>query len=62
VGVGALEVADEDSAQVCPVVDLAAGQVLEPRPRGVAEVERQILDDEEVVCRPARVTRESVVL
>jgi hypothetical protein len=26
--------------------------VLEPRPRGVAEVERQVLDDEEVIRRP----------
>jgi hypothetical protein len=26
-------------------------QVHEPRPRGVAEVERQVLYDEEVVCR-----------
>jgi hypothetical protein len=30
--------------------------------RGVAEVERQILDDEEVVCRSPGVASESVVL
>jgi hypothetical protein len=29
---------------------------------GVAEVEQQVLDDEEVVCRSARMARESVVL
>jgi hypothetical protein len=35
-----LEVADEDPTQVGPVVDLVAWQVLEPRARGIAEVER----------------------
>jgi hypothetical protein len=32
----ALEIADEDSTWVGPVVDLVARQVLEPRARGVA--------------------------
>jgi hypothetical protein len=49
--VRSLEVPDEDSAQVGPVVDLVAWQVLEPRPRRVAEVERQVLDDEEIIRR-----------
>jgi hypothetical protein len=36
--------------------------VLEPCPHGVAEVERQILDDEKVVRRYPSVAGESVVL
>jgi hypothetical protein len=52
--VHALEVADEDLTQVGPVVDLVVQQVLKPRARRVTEVERQVLDDEEVVgCSPA---------
>jgi hypothetical protein len=37
---GSLKVADEDSTQVSPVVNLVPRQVLEPRARGSAEVER----------------------
>jgi hypothetical protein len=58
----ALEVPDEDSTQVGPVVDLVTWQVLEPCPHGVAEVEWQVLDDGEVVCLSPCVTCESVVL
>jgi hypothetical protein len=36
--------------------------MLEPHARGVAEVKRQILDNEEIVGRPTGVTRETVVL
>jgi hypothetical protein len=36
--------------------------VLEPCPRGVTKVERQVLDDEEIVCRSPGMARESVVL
>jgi hypothetical protein len=43
-------------------LDLVAGQVLEPRARGVAEVERQILDHEEIISRPTGVACELVVL
>jgi hypothetical protein len=60
--VGALEVPDEDSTQVGPVVDLVPRQILEPCPCGVAEVERQILDDEEVVRRSPGMASEPVVL
>jgi hypothetical protein len=59
---GALEVPDEDSTQVGPAIDLGVRQVLEPRPRGVAEVEWQVLYDEEVVCRSSRVACEPIVL
>jgi hypothetical protein len=56
-----LEVPDEDTAKVSPVVDLVAWQVLEPRPCRVTEVERQVLYDEEIICRFTRVARESIV-
>jgi hypothetical protein len=61
-GVSALKVADEDAMQLRPVIDVSAGQVLEPCPRRVTEVEQQVLDDEEVICRPTRVACESLVL
>jgi hypothetical protein len=60
--VRALKVADEDSAQVSPVVNLVPRQVLEPCARGIAEVERQVLDDEEVVGRSPGMACEPVVL
>jgi hypothetical protein len=60
--VGALEVLDEDSAQVGPVMDLVPRQVLEPHSHGVAEVERLVLDDEEVIHHSPGVAGESVVL
>jgi hypothetical protein len=62
VHVRALEVADEDSTQVGPVVDLVARQVLEPCAHKVAELERQVLDDEEIVGRSTSVAYEQVVL
>jgi hypothetical protein len=62
VHVRALEVANENPPQVGPVLDLVAGQVLEPRARGVAEVERQILDHKEIIGRSSGIARESVVL
>jgi hypothetical protein len=37
-------------------------QVLEPRPHRVAEVERHVLYDEEVVCRSSRMACESEIL
>jgi hypothetical protein len=49
------------SSQRRPNADLVVGQVLEPCLRGIHEVERQVLDDEEVVCRPPR-GRKPVVL
>jgi hypothetical protein len=60
--VRALEVADEDPTEVGPVIDLVTRQVLKPRARRIAEVERQVLDDEQVVGRSPGVARESVVL
>jgi hypothetical protein len=44
------------------VIDLVPRQVLEPCPRGIAEVEWQFLDDEEIVCRSPGMTRELVLL
>jgi hypothetical protein len=43
-------------------VDLVPRQVLELCPCGVTEVERKILDDEEIVCRSPGVASELVVL
>jgi hypothetical protein len=43
-------------------MDLVARQMLEPRTCRVAEVERQVLDHEEIVGRPTGVAREPVVL
>jgi hypothetical protein len=48
--------------QLCPVIDPAARQVLELGLHGVTEVERQVLDDEKIVCHSTYVTREPVVL
>jgi hypothetical protein len=45
-----------------PVVDLVARKVVEPRACGVAEVERQVLDHEEIVGHSTGVAREPVVL
>jgi hypothetical protein len=56
--VRALEVAYKDSTQVGPVIDLVPRQVFEPRARSVVEVERQVLDDEEVVGRSTGVACE----
>jgi hypothetical protein len=61
-GVRALEVADKDSTQIRLVADHAAGQVLESRPCGVAEVEWQVHDDEEVIRHSTHVAREPLVL
>jgi hypothetical protein len=60
--VRAFEVADKNTMQVRPVLDLVARQMLEPRACGVAEVERQILDHEEIVSHPTGVAHEPVVL
>jgi hypothetical protein len=38
--VHALKVSDEDPVQVGPVVDLVAGQIFEPRPRGIPEIKQ----------------------
>jgi hypothetical protein len=62
VRVRALEVANENLPQVGLVLDLVAGQVLKPRTCGIAEVERQVLDHEEIVSRSPGMARKSVVL
>jgi hypothetical protein len=43
-------------------LDLVAGQVLEPRTCEITEVERQVLDHEEIVGRSSGMARKSVVL
>jgi hypothetical protein len=39
--------------QIIPIVDLAGGQVLEPRPGGIAEMQGQVADDDLVAGGPA---------
>jgi len=51
--VSTLEVAHEDLDQVIPIVDLVRGEVLEPCPRGVCEVQRKVADNHGVVHRAA---------
>ena len=51
--VSALEVSHEDLDQVIPVADLVRGEVLEPCPRRVCEVQRKIANDPEVIHRAA---------
>jgi hypothetical protein len=36
--------------------------MLDPSPHGVTEVERQVLDDEEIICHSSGMAREPVVL
>jgi hypothetical protein len=57
-----LEVADESLAQLRPVINPTATQVLEPCSCRVTEVERQVFDEEKVICCSTRVTRETIVL
>jgi hypothetical protein len=43
-------------------LDLVAGQVLEPHACGIAEVEWQVLDHEEIIGRSSGMARKSVFL
>ena len=51
----------EDALEVCPRVDAIRGEMLEPCLGAFHEVERQILDDEEIVICPAYSTGEAKV-
>jgi hypothetical protein len=53
VHVSALEVSHEDPDQVVPVADLVRGEVLEPCPCRVREVQRKVAKDHGVVHRAA---------
>ena len=57
--VGALKVPYEDALEVCPKVDAVRGEMLEPCSGAFCKVERQVLDDEEFVVRPACSTGET---
>ena len=59
--VGALKVPYEDALEVCPKVDAVRGEMLEPCSGAFREVERQVLDDEEVIIRSTCVTGEAKV-
>jgi hypothetical protein len=60
--VRALEVAHERADQIVPVVDLVGGQVLEPCPSRVAEVQGQVADDDLVAGGPAQLASQAVVV
>jgi hypothetical protein len=51
--VGALKVPYEDALEVYPQVDVVHGEMLEPCSGAFCKVERQVLDDEGIVVRPA---------
>jgi hypothetical protein len=60
--VGALEVPYEGGPELGPAVDTPSREVLDPGTRRVGEVRRDALDDEQIVCRPAVVASEAIVL
>ena len=49
----ALKIPYEDALEVCPRVDAVRGEMLEPCSGAIREVEWQVLDDEEIIIRPA---------
>jgi hypothetical protein len=49
----ALKVSYEDTLEVRPRVDVVHGEMLEPCSGAFRKVERQVLDDEEIVICPA---------
>ena len=57
----ALEVPYENAVEVSPRVDALREEVLEPCSGTFREVEQQVLDDEEVIIRPACSTGEAKV-
>jgi uncharacterized membrane protein len=60
--VRALEVPHEGADQIIPVMNLAGRQVLEPRPRRVGEVQRQVADDDLVGGGSAQLACQAVVV
>jgi hypothetical protein len=58
----ALNVAGEDLLEILPKIDQISGQVIEPRPGRVDQVNGEELDDEEVIICPAFPTRNVVIL
>jgi hypothetical protein len=61
VHVCALEFPYKDALEVCPRVDAVCGQMLEPCSGAFRKVEQQVLDDEEIIVRPACSTSEAEV-
>jgi hypothetical protein len=57
----ALEVPYEDVLEVYPRVDVVRREMLEPCLGAFCQVEGQVLDDEEIVICPARLTGEAKV-
>lgn len=57
-----LEVADKELFEVHPAMDLIRWEVLEPRLGGIAQEQRQVADDEEVVRRSTGLAGETVIV
>jgi hypothetical protein len=60
--VGALEVTGEDISKILPAIDVVSWQMIWPGPSGIGQVDREELDDEEVIVWTTRSAREAVVL
>jgi hypothetical protein len=58
----AIKVAGEDLLEILPTIDRVSRKVIEPSSGCVSQVNREELDDEEVIVRPTRLAREAVVL
>lgn len=61
-GVGTLEVAYEDGAEVRPIPNATSWQILEPCTRRVGQENGKVLNDEQVIIRTPDATGEAVVL
>jgi hypothetical protein len=57
-----LKVVGEDLLEILPTIDLVFGQVIEPSPGRVSQVNGEELDDEKVAIHPAYPAHEAVVL
>jgi hypothetical protein len=57
----ALEVASEDLLEIIPAINQISGQVIEPGPDCVSQVNREKLDDEDVVIHPTHPARKAVI-
>jgi hypothetical protein len=57
----ALEVASEDLLEIVPAINQISGQVIEPSPDCVSQVNREKLDDEDVVIHPTHPARKAVI-
>jgi hypothetical protein len=57
-----LKFPSEDLLEILPTIDRVSGQVIEPSPGCVSQVNGEELDDEKVIIRPSYAACEVVVL